>query len=409
MPSDWHPCRMSDRDRVDVPESSQTPELLGWLQSMDHALGQWRERNAAWGPWDYSAESLDRVQERVLHELHIEDGVVTGDPSFLDGTVRYIGETMLRHGGGEWVYHGTEPDPHNPYRGRPFVQHARGRTSLYVVVPRLAIRRLLRKGPDDGALRRNLESYLRSRRSEPSPWDLRPEFERLQRALAKEALMPAGFTKEKGRVYVRRVSADVVHWIEFSKRKWTTAEKVQFSVTYEAEWATGPAASPLHARLSDALVLRGALRIDDGEADADSFSRQEGGARSRFFLTADTDLGTVKQVLLRRIREQVLPDLDRVTNVEDCIRELRTPEASIPRSLVLLEYFGRRGDWEQAQEQYWRLRRHFQDRGFPEKLRDVVGKLELTEPAAPAGGSERTEPTDDGPASSWWQRVFGRS
>jgi len=40
------------------------------------------------------------------------------DTDFLDGAVRYIGETLLRHVGGRWDY---TDEPNHLFRGRPFL------------------------------------------------------------------------------------------------------------------------------------------------------------------------------------------------------------------------------------------------------------------------------------------------
>jgi hypothetical protein len=53
-----------------------------------------------------------------------------------------------------------------------------------------------------------------------------------------------------------------------------------------------------------------------------------------------------------------------------------------------MHYFGDLGDRDQAQQQYWRLRRHFGHRNFPRnpRLRAMIAELSLTEPPTPPAG-----------------------
>lgn len=142
----WTPRRIRIPG-LDLPENVQTPELIAWLQDMDATLRQWGTRYDAGGPWDYSLQSLDRLEQLIRTEVHLEPKGVGGDRFLIDGAVRYVGETLLRHGGGEWVYRPGTPE-NNYFRGRPYVSREDGRGEALFVIPIVQIRQLLRKGPE---------------------------------------------------------------------------------------------------------------------------------------------------------------------------------------------------------------------------------------------------------------------
>lgn len=76
---------------------------------------------------DYNRESLSHLEQYMLDRWPTyEDFEADNDTDFIDGAVRYIGETLLRSCGGGWHYPGrpgmgTPPGPcarHDPINSR---------------------------------------------------------------------------------------------------------------------------------------------------------------------------------------------------------------------------------------------------------------------------------------------------
>lgn len=69
---------------------------------------------------DYSRESLNQLEQYMLDRWPTyEDFEADNDTDFIDGAVRYIGETLLRACGGGWHY---TDDPEFIFSGRPYVK-----------------------------------------------------------------------------------------------------------------------------------------------------------------------------------------------------------------------------------------------------------------------------------------------
>lgn len=65
----------------------------------------------------YSRDALGELQDVIRDRLATPEAVTDGsDTAFVDGAVRLIGETMIRHIGGHWHY---TTDPDVSWRGRP--------------------------------------------------------------------------------------------------------------------------------------------------------------------------------------------------------------------------------------------------------------------------------------------------
>lgn len=65
----------------------------------------------------YTRDALGELQDVIRHRLATPEAVTDGsDTAFVDGAVRLIGETMIRHIGGHWHY---TTDPDVSWRGRP--------------------------------------------------------------------------------------------------------------------------------------------------------------------------------------------------------------------------------------------------------------------------------------------------
>jgi len=69
---------------------------------------------------DYSRESLEQLEQFVLDRWPTQDGFIEeSDTDFIDGAVRYIGETLLRPYGGGWH---LNDDPQFDSNNRPYLR-----------------------------------------------------------------------------------------------------------------------------------------------------------------------------------------------------------------------------------------------------------------------------------------------
>ncbi len=234
-----------------------------------------------------------------------------------------------------------------------------------------------------------------------SAWDQRPTFERLVRHVSKEGLEPYGFRRETSRLWTRKSSLDVTHQVEWQKGKWTRRGEVMFYINLHAYWTSGPnVAWPEAPEPRPAEVICSRLGFTADDTDLDKLTgpsdQSSQAARDLFVLTNDVSESDAAAVLLRLLSDTARPELDRVVDADSCVRQLREPDRSIPGAEALMQHFGDLGDRNQAQEQYWRLRRHFAHRDFPRnpKLRAMVSELSLTEPpTTPTDGSADRERT----------------
>ncbi len=78
---------------------------LTWRSDVQYKLAGLHDSQAfADFPFDYSPASLDPLARFVLQQI-APDHVDAGDP-VIDGLVAYLGETLMRIGGGRWVWSG---------------------------------------------------------------------------------------------------------------------------------------------------------------------------------------------------------------------------------------------------------------------------------------------------------------
>ncbi|MDL4777174.1 hypothetical protein [Actinomadura xylanilytica] len=80
--------------------------LARWTAGMDDALARWRTEFLPQGfPFDFSLASLDALEPLVLDRHPGRDSVIAaGGGPFVEGAVRYIGETLLRVVPSRWGY-----------------------------------------------------------------------------------------------------------------------------------------------------------------------------------------------------------------------------------------------------------------------------------------------------------------
>lgn len=103
--------------------------LEEWRESLNPVLERLRafELSADF-PFNYSAESLDRL-ETVLLERFPADAAPARDVGFVESVMGYLGEALLRAGGGRWAW---DRDPASPSYDQPVIHpdEALGRAAL---------------------------------------------------------------------------------------------------------------------------------------------------------------------------------------------------------------------------------------------------------------------------------------
>jgi hypothetical protein len=80
-------------------------QTLTWREDVQYKLADLHDSKAFAGfPFDYTPASFDPLARFVLQQIAPEH-VDAGDP-LIDGLVAYVGETLMRVGGGRWVWSG---------------------------------------------------------------------------------------------------------------------------------------------------------------------------------------------------------------------------------------------------------------------------------------------------------------
>lgn len=116
--------------RRDAPEGQQQPRQKQLLPASRELFEAWVEEMhpkltgfemfglpEQFTARHYSRDALAQLQDVIRSRLSTADQVSDGsETAFVDGAVRYIGETLIRHAGGRWHYT-VEQDV--PWRGRP--------------------------------------------------------------------------------------------------------------------------------------------------------------------------------------------------------------------------------------------------------------------------------------------------
>ncbi|TDD75760.1 hypothetical protein [Actinomadura rubrisoli] len=98
---DWY--MQADRARMTPPARAYLDE---WTAGMGEALAAWRAKYLPAGfPFDFSPASLDALEPLVLERHPDWDSVIAaGADPFVEGAVRYLGESMLREVPSRWGY-----------------------------------------------------------------------------------------------------------------------------------------------------------------------------------------------------------------------------------------------------------------------------------------------------------------
>jgi len=120
----WSPTKEPTPGLDEVPRPVESDFLDRWLPEREPSFPQWIANYAhGAGGWDFSAPSLDLLQAVVLDHLKtLEDFDRPEHQDLIEGAVWYLGEVFRRETGAYWRYYDGEPNPDNPYVGRPFVE-----------------------------------------------------------------------------------------------------------------------------------------------------------------------------------------------------------------------------------------------------------------------------------------------
>jgi hypothetical protein len=106
-------------------EEAPKPERDAWVAGLDGRIAALRERvgTDAGSRLDLSVASLPLLEELVLADFPDENAVDAAEHrEVLDQYASYLGETLRRDAGGEWVLRPARPDSNNMFLGRPYVE-----------------------------------------------------------------------------------------------------------------------------------------------------------------------------------------------------------------------------------------------------------------------------------------------
>lgn len=157
----WTPTKQHTPGFDPTPPSSADAEnLRAWQAYREQAFPAWVQEHSADGPWDFTADSLDRLEALVIRRIPTPDALDDpGTKDFVDAAAWYLGEVLLRaRGSGGWMFRSQDPaGPPDMFAGRPFLDSGTSRTSS--TIPEIAITNLV--GNYRRPLRRWYEEWSR--------------------------------------------------------------------------------------------------------------------------------------------------------------------------------------------------------------------------------------------------------
>lgn len=118
---DWEPVKIRLLG-LDPPPPSEF--LNRWLAEREQTFPEWAAAHGEYGTWDFSATSLDALEELLRQQLTYvaNDFANERERAMAEQSAWYLGEVMLRTGGGGWYY--EPPTPGRPSKagvGVPYV------------------------------------------------------------------------------------------------------------------------------------------------------------------------------------------------------------------------------------------------------------------------------------------------
>lgn len=147
----WEPTKQYTPGVDPVPMTpGEAAHIAAWVADRERGFTAWSAEHAADGPWDFSADSLDRLAQLLQRLTPTGNDLRSpANAAFVEGATWYFGEVLRRIRGGTWLYHEPRPDQHNYVAGRPIVEQA-GRNDV-TDIPFLTLWSVVRGDP--GAMR----------------------------------------------------------------------------------------------------------------------------------------------------------------------------------------------------------------------------------------------------------------
>ncbi|MFQ6326676.1 hypothetical protein ACLMAL_11110 [Nocardia sp. CWNU-33] len=147
-------------DRVTMTAAARV-FLDRWLATMGSALEQWRRCYLpADFPFDFTLDSLDALEQIVLERYPDQAAIgIEDNAEFTTGTVRYIGEVLLRVAPARWGYQDREDDDLNPYNRTTVIRSNTPAEFRAGVIPEFFLRQLVRDR-ERGTLRKSVTPLL---------------------------------------------------------------------------------------------------------------------------------------------------------------------------------------------------------------------------------------------------------
>ena len=143
-------------------DARQDPWLHRWLTERQQAFPGWAAATGPGNCWDFTPESLDRLERLVRERIDDSNRLEDRADTFAQGAIFYVGEVGRRHRGAHWEYLAIDPDddagPHslaNPYAGDPYV--IQDGPDAGVVMPLMALTAVVDR-PGDGVLRERFDA-----------------------------------------------------------------------------------------------------------------------------------------------------------------------------------------------------------------------------------------------------------
>jgi hypothetical protein len=132
-------------DRKNMTESACV-FLDSWLAGMEGALEQWRRSYLpADFPFDFTLDSLEVLEPIVLARYPDQAAIgIEDNAEFTTGTVRYIGEVLLRVAPARWGYQDRAGDDLNPFNRTPVIRSNTPAKFTTGVIPEFYLRQLVR-------------------------------------------------------------------------------------------------------------------------------------------------------------------------------------------------------------------------------------------------------------------------
>ncbi|TDD68271.1 hypothetical protein E1293_37170 [Actinomadura darangshiensis] len=122
-----------------------------WITGMDEALELWRGDHLPDGfPFDFTPESLHALEQLVLDGYAAPDAVERPGDEFIEGAIRYMGETAVRSWPSRWAFEYGKSETDS--RIKALVVRANTPDNLYNEVPPLSILKTVTDKREQGLL-----------------------------------------------------------------------------------------------------------------------------------------------------------------------------------------------------------------------------------------------------------------